>query len=475
MQNVLTDKNSYVRYLPFVLLILVAYWMTRHNPYFWDTIQFGSEHAHWYYEHKFSYWLLPEAYDSGHPPVFGMYVALWWIVLGKTLAVSHLSMLPFTFLSLYLVFRISDRLVGATYSPLLALLCVADPVIASQHVLVSPDVIIFCGMLLIYDGVLEKRKGMISFGVLIMASISMRGMMVASAFGMYQMVSYFYEEGGFRNFSFQRSVRIFLPYLPGLLFFGFFMWYHYKECGWIGYHENSPWADSFEKVDGRGFLRNVLVAGFRFAEFGRAGLMLVLVILLWKQRQNWRMFVPLFWITGLLLFCLVFPQLFYIELLNIRYLLPVFFICHVLFVKVLFGNQEQVSSKTFVLYGIVVGILCSGNFWRYPKHIAMGWDATLSHVFYFKPRQQMLDYIAQQGIPYERVGTVFPEYGPFENIDLKGDQRSMQPLNVPGQEYVYYASVMNLSDVVLTILDEQYIEEHAYSNAGVRVVLYRKK
>jgi hypothetical protein len=63
--------------------------------FFWDTVQLASKHAHFFYETDFRSIILPNEIDSGHIPTLGFYLALIWKIAGKTLMVSHLSMLPF--------------------------------------------------------------------------------------------------------------------------------------------------------------------------------------------------------------------------------------------------------------------------------------------------------------------------------------------------------------------------------------------
>ena len=77
-----------------------------------------------------------------------MYLALNWKLFGKSLAVSHLAMLPFLVGIVLLLFFIGDHFGGRENSWMLALLAAADPVLASQAVLVSPDVALSCFFLL---------------------------------------------------------------------------------------------------------------------------------------------------------------------------------------------------------------------------------------------------------------------------------------------------------------------------------------
>ena len=69
-------------------------WAVQHDPFFWDTVQLASKHAHHFYENGLRWTPLPPEIDSGHPPVFGYYLALAWTCFGKTLPASHCAMPP---------------------------------------------------------------------------------------------------------------------------------------------------------------------------------------------------------------------------------------------------------------------------------------------------------------------------------------------------------------------------------------------
>ena len=162
----------------FYLLLPLAVWLARDNVFFWDTIQLGSHQAHWYYENEFSTFILPEIIDSGHPPFFGMYLAVWWIIFGKNLMISHLAMLPFLLgMVLYL------KRIGIYYgnrSSAFFLLCLffADPVIASQSLLISPDVVLMFFFLMGLWSLLYNKRKILIIATIGLAMISMRGMMV---------------------------------------------------------------------------------------------------------------------------------------------------------------------------------------------------------------------------------------------------------------------------------------------------------
>ena len=163
------------RYLILTLLMLVALlatWQVRDHAFFWDTVQLASRHAHWYYGQHFQHLLLPDEIDSGHPPGFGMYLAAVWVLFGKSLAASHLAMLPFLFGIIYLLYIIGSYFGGQRSSWMLILLAFAGPVLAGQSVLVSPDIVLVFAFLLALSGILYQKEAAAMAGALLLAACS---------------------------------------------------------------------------------------------------------------------------------------------------------------------------------------------------------------------------------------------------------------------------------------------------------------
>ncbi|NJO86864.1 MAG: hypothetical protein HC821_02075 [Lewinella sp.] len=75
---------------------LLVYFWTADFPFFWDSIQLASRQATHFYDGGGL--LLPNAIDSGHPPGFGLYLAIWWQLPGRQLWVSHLAMVPWVWM-----------------------------------------------------------------------------------------------------------------------------------------------------------------------------------------------------------------------------------------------------------------------------------------------------------------------------------------------------------------------------------------
>ena len=455
-----------------LLLVTLATILVRQHPFFWDTIQLGSKHAHWYYENNFQHLLLPDEIDSGHPPAFGMYLAFVWKVFGKSLAVSHLAMLPFLLGIVFLAFRIGDYFGEKENSWMLALLAFADPVLAGQAVLVSPDIALACCFLLVLYGILYRQNGAQILGALGLAAISTRGMMVVVALYLFRLVI------NWRK-SWTTPIRLALPYVPGGLLAMFFLIYHYQQKGWIGYDEAMPWAPSFEQVGIRGLLKNTVVLAWRMLDYGRLFIWLPLGWLAYRQWKNDRPGVnekarQAFWLLAITLPLLSITFLAYRGLHGHRYLLPVFLTITILFYTVLVHTSLTTRIRHLLLGAALAGLL-AGNLWIYPDTISQGWDSTLAHLPYYSLRRQMLDYLDEQNIPLESVGTAFPEIGPLKYKELNDEVRGFKEKDLSADSYIFYSNVMNdFSDEEIQRLEKEWRVEKRWRKGGVKVVLYRR-
>ena len=274
--------------LPFFALVAWVTWAVRGHFFFWDTVQLASQHAQFFYANNFSTFLLPDEMDSGHPPTFGFYLAIIWKTIGKTLTNSHLAMLPFLFGIVWQAWRVGERLLGEGWAYLFLLLLVVNPAVASQCVLVSPDVVLIFFFLLALNGIFREKKILLSLAILGLAAVSMRGMMVVAALFLFQFLDgYNFMKvlnfrkvtrpmfGALSKFT-KRIVSLMIPYLIGGLFALIFFIYHYMNKGWIGYYTGSSWAEAFQIVDFKGFIKNIILLVWRLADFGHLFLGLII-------------------------------------------------------------------------------------------------------------------------------------------------------------------------------------------------------
>lgn len=458
-------------FLPITALFV---WQNQNSPFFWDTVQLGSKHAHFFYENGLRWAPLPPDIDSGHPPLFGWLLAAAWTLFGKTLPVGHWLMFPFLAGNVVLLWRIGLRLGGNEWAAWLLPLALLDPVLAGQSALVSPDIALTFFFLLSVSGLLYGRRWWVAAGVFGLCCISMRGMMTAGAlfvFGSYLAWSRTQRDSRFATvrYFFQST----LPFLPGFLFAAWFLWWHQKNTGWTGFHPASPWAAAFQPVGLKGILRNAAILGWRWTDLGRFVEWLFLLILISQRRTFWRS--KMFWLWVILTLGLSFSALRYHNLSAHRYFLPAYLALH-LFV---FQQLAQISWSHFykkVTFALVVICLATGNLWIYPRGISMDWDATLAHLPYHRLRAEMVDYLDAQHIPFSAVGSAFPNLNTGENLLLNGDQRRFAALDLAQNQYVLASNVFNdIDGEEYAVLERDWQLVRHTQQAGVWMALYRRR
>lgn len=464
---------------PFYLLAIIVFFQVKNNVFFWDTIQLGAKQASWFYEQDFRYWLLPEEIDSGHPPVFGVYLALFWKVFGKSLIVSHLSMLPFLFGIIHFATRVGERLAPAWHTPFLLLFLAVDPTFAAQAILVSPDLVLAFGFFMGLEGGFARRRYLTGLAALVLAMISLRGMMMVVILYLFDLGRRYLGEKDHSGLTAWAThiFRAALPYAPSGLFALAFLIYHYVETGWIGYHAGSPWAPSFERVDTAGdFFYNIGIFGWRLLDFGRVFVWLIIMGLLlrnWKKATESLICRKLLLLLGLTILLLSPSLLLHQKLLLHRYLLPVYLSATLLLYYLLFGTDLLRSKWRYGLYTIALLGLLTGNLWVYPRRIAQGWDATLAHLPFYDLRGRMLAYLDEKEITYQEVGTGFPMIGPLKYRDLSGWETGFAKKDLNEQYFILYSNISNdFTDEELRQLEQNWKLRYRLERGGVEMVLY---
>lgn len=473
--NRLHKSKDHILLIGLYAIAILAQYLVKDHAFFWDTVQLASKQAHWYYENEFNHLLLPTVFDSGHPPTFGMYLAVLWQIFGQSLAVSHFAVLPFSLASIFFLKKLGDfffpsEQIGA----FLPLLMLVDPTFAAQNILVSPDTVLMSAFFAGIYAVVKEKKWLLVLAALVLAMISMRGMMVVVV--LYVLQIYHNHVAQNRRLTLRLLWQSSLVFVPAGLLALAFLLYHYQQKGWIAYHEDSPWAVSFEKVGWQGFLKNIGLYIWRMLDFGRVFVLLILSVLLiqfrrqWKTDQNFNYLLVLLVASVLLLS----PSLLIHKyLLAHRYLLPIYFVCSLGALYLLFrfvARQWQMP-----IYGLLFLGLLTGNLWIYPPKIAQGWDATLAHLPYYQLATEMLDFIEKEAIPLEQIGSVFPEVGARKYRSLNQVEAGFVQADLAQNEYIFYSNVMNdFSDEDLEALAEDWLVVKTLQAKGVIVVLYRK-
>ena len=445
--------------------------------FFWDTVQLGSKHATFYFDNELALKFLPNEIDSGHIPAFGYVLAVLWKIFGKTLLVSHLYILPFAIGIAWQLNSLIKRFFKKKNIIWAMLIVVLDTTFLSQVSLVSPDIPLLFFFLFGLNSILKKKKMAIAIAFSFLFLISLRGMILTVPLFLFDL----YLNGNIDLKNLKNSfISIFktgVPYIPAAIIFIGFSWFHFEQKGWIGYHENSPWAVFFQKVGFQGMIKNAAIFGWRLLDFGRVFVWLVAFSVLVYMRKGRIKFSnqskKLGVLFGLILIFLSIPAIIYFDLKGHRYFMPIYF-SFSLFVSYLVLEliEMTIVKKTLVSF-ILIGLL-SGSFWVYPRDVAQGWDSTLAHLPYYKLRKEMIDFIEKQGIKKESVGYDFPGAYPQKFLDLSKETWCFPEADLNKQEYILYSNVVN--DFTNPELDELFTDWTVLSekkSVTVELILFK--
>ncbi|GAA4309240.1 hypothetical protein GCM10023183_26340 [Nibribacter koreensis] len=250
---------------------------------------------------------------------------------------------------------------------------------------------------------------------------------------------------------------------------------HYAHFGWIGFNRSSDWGTYAALASPYELARNIGLIIWRLLDFGRVTLWLLVLVLLWHMRKR----VPV-GIKELLILLLV-PLLtlgsilvWFTNPIAHRYWLVVYVFLGFLSARLLL--EVKSTALRWSVLALMVVSLVSGHFWIYPQRIAKGWDATMAHLPYYQLRKDMLLYLDQQQIPWQAVGTDFPNVAPPSKTDLSSEARMLAPKDLATQSYILYSNVFNgFTDQELDALASNWTVEKELRKGQVYMRLYKRK
>ena len=457
--------------IPYYIVFGLLCFLCRHHIFFWDTYQLCGKQAWALYENGLFHWILPAEIDSGHPPLFGFYHAALWKLFQPSLVVSHLAMLPFLCGIVYFFFRIGTYYLDESRALFLLPLLIVDPVFMGQAILASPDIVLICFMLMCGLGIVQKSPNLACIAALGLGMISMRGMMVLAALILFD---FFVKQN---NQTLQLRLFKMLKYIPAIAIVCLFLAFHYLKTGWLGHHQDSSWAESFNYVDFTGGLRNVFVYIWRELDFGRVFLVIPLIYLGYVQCSKQKLGKSKELMQILLLLTLVISPILILHkgLVLHRYMLPIFLTMSVLLWYLLFTFDTNKIIRNRIWALIMIGMI-SGNLWVYPRQISQGWDSTLGHIPYYHLRDQMTEYLDQKDISLQKVGTAFPNIGPLKYYNPSQDRIGFSAYNLDQDEYIFYSNIFNdfTDEELNTLGSAEWTIEKTLNYYPVEIILYKK-
>ncbi len=433
------ENVFYVLAIGYVLLT----YFCRSNIFFGDIVQFASRHPHFFLANHFQTIYLPNYLDSGHPPLFGIYIAFAWLLFGKSLLVSHVAMLPFLLLIAYQVPQLLSRWLSGYVLLFSSLLVFLEPTLLAQATLVSPDIVLMAIFITGINLYLNKKYKILALVLIPLGLISLRGMMVLFASFCAIILNNTLTQ---KKFNLHYFFTITLVFLPSVVIAATWLWLHYEHTGWIGFHSDSPWASSFQQVSFAQMLKNALLFIWRLLDFGRITVWLIALYILSKlkfaEQSNLK------FITSIVAFVFVFAAntLFADGLVGHRYFLPIYFLTLVFVLKNIPIVFPKKNMSAYIL--IFISFLIGGTF-VYPSKIAMGWDATPAHLPYYSLRKDAINFLNNNNISLQTVACGFPNLDTREILELNGDSSHFNSYSDTTLKYILYSNVFNYPDSLI--------------------------
>lgn len=435
---------------------------------FWDNVLFASKLGnHLYYNHIFN-WIIPNAFDSGHPPFLGFLLAVLWKIFGHHLWVAHLVMLPFTFGFFYQLFKFVFYFTKSyTRSFFGFLLIIIDPTLSAQLIIVNPEIIILFFFFLAINAILYKNNLLKVIALLFLSLISLRSMMICSGIFLFDVLNNLIIHKKRPVLTLKFILNYIIGSIPGVLYL---LW-RYIEKGWFLTHDNSPWANNHQFVNLKLFIRNGIVLIQRYADFGRIVLLFFLIFSFVKfHKKILKQYQQLVLLAFLPISVVLILSLLSTNPFGHRY----FIISYIVLNLMVFLILIHFYKKRKALYILFVLALITGNLWIYPKKIAQGWDASLAHVPYYTLRDQAIKYLDNENIPIEKTASFFPNLCTIDEVDLNNDQRRFEQYN-EHNAYIFYSNVYNLSDAAYDDLDKNYTIIKQFKKFRIHIYILKRK
>jgi hypothetical protein len=460
--------------LSMVFVSLVACY--QHYFFFYDTTQLGAMHGLFYYENNFNRLVPPVAFDSGHVPFFGIYLAAAWFIFGKSLAVSHWLMLPFMLGTCWQSIKLLRFFMANHLLPIIALVLLLEPTYLAQCSLISPDTILVFFFFLALNSILHQEHKLLAFASVGLFMISMRGLMCC--FGLFLFQQYYQYRYLKSKFTLVDFVKLNSVYVPGFVIFLSYNVLHYLQAGWVLYHANSAWAGCFERVGIKAMLYNAGIVIWRCFDFGRIVFYIIglptLALYLFKNKKTNPTLSLLFVLACTMAITLCGTTLPYKSLSNHRYYLPLYF-CIALFFSYLFHLYYQKKHLNFLFFIIGIGLL-SGHLWSYPKGIAMGWDCTMAYTPYYKTIEKVEAYMQANGIDKKQVSSYFPIISNEKYTKLNDKDEALQDYAATKTEYVLYSNLCNdFNEADFEIFNKEFNIESMWASNALTFILYKRK
>ncbi len=433
----ITTEN---RAMLFALLAGVTTLLGNQIPFFSDQSTLLSFPALHIVENNFRSFILPAAFDTGHPPLAAIYLAACWKLFGISLTVTHLALFPAIAGAAYFFYKISAAFLDRSALLIALSLYLLQPTILAHSVSPGTEPFLWLFGLGSWWYMHQKRKTAMALMAALLVLSSLRGLVVLGAIGLCELIVN--RPSSLRSL-FTVAVRYTLALLPFILW----NWYHWSATGWALSHPGSPWVEHRAIVSADKMVLGGVVFGIRLVEFGMLPLW-ILAFWGWLKTEGRTNLSPLHWwwliLAGLLLLALV-P---FANPITNRYLLLLQMVTLILAAKEMAASRFRNLLWTFTLTWMIAShFFVYSEVWS--KRIGYAHDATLVHLFYSSQLRPDLHHqltLGETGTEVPVIWSGFPEYHSFYWTNLEKDQLTSTQIDtqhIENADYILLSNIMN--------------------------------
>lgn len=433
----LLSRDKILLYLVFVFFIILTLLLSD-VPFFWDEVYYIKA-AHFIFDSNFSSFIPELENDRGNFPLYGFYMALAWKLFGKTLLVSHLAMLPVVLATVWEYFCLAKKFISEKWIFFSLLLFVFEPTYLTQSILMGHDLFLVYFFLLALNALLSNHKIIYSVALSFLILHNIKGIPISFLLSLF----YFYHAMAITNRKII-AADILIHLIPLLLLLGW-MFFHYKITGW---YILTPIHDHGTGLNLNMFgLKKILLGIWQVIDFGRIFLWSFILfggIYLWKQISSLQSRT----IYSLLIITTSFSLLFFAVLdiqLCHRYFMVDFLIASIAGCYAL-EHLHLRSLVKYILASFFLLGLATGNCWIYGGGFSNGWDSSLKSLPYFSLRNDLVNYVKDEKISPETIGTKMPLDADLKISDLAPENFHFTNADTASLQNFRYVLLSNISN-----------------------------
>lgn len=466
----MTSRERTIFYIG-ILILLIEYFFLKDIPAFWDA-KSKFLRAGWLYDENFKQLVVPTEYNSGHPPLWIWSIAIFWKILGKSIWSARLLLLIVNVGVFYQVIMLFKKTIISKAPALLLMLLFIEPTLIAQTTSLNNDMLLLFFTLLALNSLLKNNWIWYAIGITGLLFTNLRGIYISIALIFIHML--------YIRYSIIESKRkLYYSYGVALSIFVTFLIYQYQELGWILITKNESYSQHRESTTVFNAFKNSIAFVKNLLEYGRFVIWIPLLFLLFKHykvnkkvgKQILVSLIPLF-----LFLCIFFIGMVpFSNPMGPRYLMICNLLAILLFFNLLYASAYTLRKKRITMYVVVIAFI-TGHFWIYPATIAQGWDSSLAHLRYFNLENKMLEYIKEENIPSNTVGTNLPMHDrwiAYAKEKPSKDSNFASP-DLTENNYYLFSNIENKTqDEDILELKNEWEVVKEYSSMGVYLVLYK--